>query len=186
MARSRGSFQGRGRSRPTGRTWDIGPGSTGINGGSIDITGNGSILGSGVSPTTDKLTIMRTRGELLITADIDAITEGAHLAVGLGIVTADAFAVGRTAVPSPIADEGWDGWYWHSYVMIGGAVNTTDVVGSAQLGSSIWRVEIDSKAMRKIDTDEIAFFAIGMADLEGTTQVICRCRTRMLVQQAST
>ena len=68
-----------------------------------------------------------------------------HVAVGIGIVTNEAFAIGATAIPGPISEADWDGWMYHRFFDLHkGLADTTD-------GSSAIEFEVDSKAMRKWD-----------------------------------
>ena len=156
MAQRRGSFpvtRGR-KARLT--DWAVGPGGTAETAISSSQT---VILGSGVSSTIGKFTIVRTRGEFsgrLITAA--AASNGFSGAIGIGIVTDQAFGIGLTAVPKPVSDSAWDGWLYHRFftlmsagVIDGGVVADHDVCLST---SGAFRFEVDSKAMRIIDEEE--------------------------------
>ena len=127
----------------------------------------------------DGLTIVRTRGEMLFSLrSTSAVGEGFLVGAALGIVTNDAFAVGVTAVPSPIDDIDWDGWYWHQLVHLFEAVGVSDdgITTNA-------RIQIDSKAMRKIGVNETAFMVIEGAEV-GTSVVAAFGLTRMLLKLA--
>ena len=82
-------------------------------------------------------------------------------AFGIGIVTKPAFDIGVTAVPGPIDEMDWDGWLYHRFINVfasaaiaGGASADHDIAESV---SSAVRFEVDSKAMRKLDDEEILF-----------------------------
>ncbi len=97
-------------------------------------------------------TILRSRGELLITATPDAGGDSDVLGLGIVVVRANALAVAGVALPGPIADQGSDSWLWHAYIPLDafGAANEA----AAQLVNSCQtRVMIDSKAMRKLPED---------------------------------
>ena len=149
MARRRSS---RGFSSARRRTgWEEGPGGW-ANTASITTSSN-AIVGVGLFALLDGLTLVRVRGEieLGITAAAAAL-DGFKGAFGICIVSADAFAVGVTAIPTPLDDADWNGWLWHQFYSL-----TQAAVFSAQIagGSAVRRITIDSKAMRKINVNEV-------------------------------
>ena len=84
-------------------------------------------------------------------------------------MTVDAFNAGSTAVPGPQSDESWDGWLWHRYFRLtsagaiaGGAATDEDIAGI--MGASL-RVEVDSKAMRKVKDEEIVIAVVEVAEI---------------------
>jgi len=175
MPRSSRRFpvQTRGPRRLT--AWDSGPDEAGTI-----VTATGSLLWTtGVVLTTEsKATVVRSRGLVTInllgqqTADGDGFTG----AVGLGIVSLDAFTAG--AVPDPIGDIAWPGWLWYSHFhVMQGDVN----IGGEGAVSRIQRIEIDSKAMRKMGSEEILFGAFEFVE-QGTATVEVTGQTRILVK----
>ncbi len=97
-------------------------------------------------------TLLRSRGELLVTATPDAATDKDVVGLGLCIVSANALAVGGTSIPGPIADMGSDLWLWHRFVPLDAMGATTEV--AARTGGTAWaRVVIDAKAMRRVPQD---------------------------------
>ena len=151
MPRSRRSLSGFARGAPRRLTsWALGPGGDDL--GTMDAqvrttTGN-IIYGSGVTPVVPNLTIVRTRGFVdmrLLSAT--AVGDGFNYALGLGIVTNDAFSIGVTATPNPFDDADWPGWLWHDMGTLKKVLGDVD---------GLWRrVEIDSKAMRKLRQNEV-------------------------------
>ena len=129
----------------------------------------------------DNQTLVRVRGEFsaflsLATAALDGFI---RCAVGIGIVTAPAFAVGVTACPTPLTEIEWDGWLYHrQFSLI--AAEATEAFGNA--GSASIRVEIDSKAMRKISSDMVIFGCFEFGTPVGTTTVNAYANTRMLIK----
>ena len=95
-------------------------------------------------------TIVRTRGLLLVRpqgfgADLDM--QGA---LGIGIVSDQAFAAGAGSVPGPWTDADWDGWFvWQPWAL---RVEFSDATGVLVPANVNW--EIDSKAMRKVQFNE--------------------------------
>jgi len=101
------------------------------------------------APFEEAATLVRTRGQLSIrpedfVADIDIVG-----AVGMGIVSAEAFAAGVASIPTPFTDADWGGWFvWRAFSY---RYNFASAVGE---NFPNWTMEIDSKAMRKISPNE--------------------------------
>ncbi len=154
--------------RKTG--WEEGPGANSI----VTQTGSGvAIFTVGQSTTVDGITVVRIRGfvELLITAATSA-GDGFHGALGIGIVSTPAFSVGVTAMPTPVTEVEWEGWMWHQYFSLTSPVATSD-------NNARQVFEIDSKAMRKVDSEETFFAAVESTEV-GTSTLKTRLGTRML------
>ncbi len=72
-------------------------------------------------------------------------------------------------MPTPITEEAWDGWLYHRYFSIT-AGGTIAAATAAQQGDQVnsttaaLRLEIDSKAMRKIDVNEGMFAAVEVTE----------------------
>ena len=102
-----------------------------------------------VSFGMDKPTVIRTRGQVAVrpeitTADLDLVG-----AIGLGIVSDEAFAAGVAAIPGPFDSADWDGWFvWQSF-----SYNYEFIDGTG-FNFSVWNFEVDSKAMRKVSDGE--------------------------------
>ena len=142
MAHSRRSSFPRTNGQRRQVSWEIGPS------GSIatSISAN-SLIPVAAESVLDKLTVMRTRGSLLVQyATGDAAAEGFQWAFGMCIVTQNAFGIGVTAVPDPIADIAWEGWFVYETGVVKQVAATLD---QAEIGAG-QRIEIDSKAMRKL------------------------------------
>ena len=110
-------------------------------------TTQGSLGAVQVSEGVQMQTVMRTRGNLLVTAIPDAAADSDVLALGICVVREEAAAAGGTVLPGPIADQGADFWLWHRYIGLGDGVSTSGDASS--IGNNV-RVDIDSKAMRKV------------------------------------
>ena len=172
MARSRG-FPSRQR-RPRRNTSWVAAAS-----GIVQRTSSGSTLfGFGGQAVVDGLTIMRTRGHLGIYLSAGAAAlDGFDGAVGLAIVSENAFGVGITAVPTPITDEAWDGWFWFSHFSVK-VPSANNFAGNA---SSI-QIPVDSKAMRKIKNTDTIIAVLEATEVGGAT-VNMSLQTRMLVME---
>jgi len=171
LARRRsGSYPARTRRKTS---WELGPA---ILSGTVSISSSSSaILGVGAETLVDGHTLVRIRGNL--TAFLTAATsagDGFIANVGIGIVTAEAFAVGITACPLPQADLDWDGWLWMQTIVL-------RPQSFASGRSGIIDVEIDSKSMRKLNTGDTIFFAVE-GDETGTAVLTFAADTRVLVK----
>ena len=173
MARRRGFPQAGTRSTPRRLTsWEAGVG------GGAPVTESATVtkfLGSALAFSTDGLTLVRTRGEFVanLTA-ASAAANGYFGAVGIGLATAAAVAVGITAVPTPITEQGWDGWIWWSpiYAFSGRA---DEVEG----GLANQRMVIDTKGMRKVKEEDSLYAAIEITEV-GAASLFVALDCRML------
>ena len=179
MPRSRGftrTQRGPTSRRQTG--WDEGPLST-----TITISAAGATLWTiGQAFLTDGLTVIRLRGSYDLSV-FSAAAAGDHfdtIGVGIGIVTAAAFAVGVTAVPSPLTEISWEGWMFHELVC--GLRGATAVPEWGTAGGAYHRGVIDSKAMRRGGEDMVIFGCVEAEGEQGTVVVQHEARTRMLLK----
>ena len=138
--------------------WNLGVGGTGLTQLTV---GSAAILGAGVTPTTSEATLARTRGfvEMILEA-ATASGDGFQGAIGIGKTTVAAFAIGVTAVPTPLTEMAWDGWLYHRHFCL--HAPGADAVLQANL-----RFELDSKAMRKIEVEEVFYAAIEVVEIGG-------------------
>lgn len=151
--------------RPFGRTrvsgsnrrkvgWSVGPGGTSL--ASAVVSGS-AIVGSLSSATTDGLTLVRTRGRAIYKIQsFNAAGDAFTGAFGIGIVTAEAAAVGITAMPIPITDSAWDGWLFHTYLQL---VAGDKTAGDVDFTAATQIIDIDSKSMRKMRAGDTLYMA---------------------------
>ena len=175
MARRSGFRPQRGTKRTV--SWGFGPGGSVLTA----LTGNGqSILGDGVVlAVEDKATIVRTRGNIEMIQTLGGAGEGFHVAFGIGIVSDQAFTVGATAIPGPISEPGWPGWFYHRFLDIHSVSSTIgDGVNSSAV---VVREEVDSKAMRKISDGETMVAMIEVVEV-GTASINVFFDCRILVK----
>ena len=117
----------------------------------------------------ESLTVVRIRGQASIravaTVDLDVVG-----AVGIGIVSDEAFAAGIVSIPGPFDSADWGGWMlWRAFSF---RVEFTDATGFAFVP---WYFEIDSKAMRKMAPNET--LVIMAESQQGAYQVSMPTRT---------
>ena len=68
----------------------------------------------------------------------------------MGIVSAEAFAAGVASVPEPFTDADWGGWMqWRAFSY------QFEFGTAAAVNYPNWNFEIDSKAMRKVESNEV-------------------------------
>ena len=176
MARSRGSrfprTSGASRRRVS---WQIGPtGSvTGV------VTTSVVAFTAGVVAALDDLTLIRTRGELLVYLTVagGASNEGFRWAFGMAIASENAFGIGITALMSPLTDLAWDGWFVHEQ----GSVITPGTTLDGGISEQV-RVKIDSKAMRKLHQTDSIYAVIETSEQGDGASLSAQLMSRMLVK----
>ena len=153
-------------------SWTIGP-----EGQLAVITGSSvSIFPIGSQTVADDLTVVRTRGQLvlqLLTAA--AGLDGFQWAFGMAVVTENAFGIGVTAVPDPLVDIAWDGWFVHE---TGWMVSEDSGPDPASPAVTL-RLVLDSKAMRKTHQTDVVIAVLGVTEV-GTSTMQASLATRLL------
>jgi len=174
MPRSRGRYPARtGSRRRTG--WEEGPGTQ----TPFSVSASGSqILGNGQTFLLDGITVVRLRGfiELNLAGAASAAGNGFNGAIGIGVVTDAAFAVGITAVPTPITEIAWEGWMFHQFF----SLHVGDATAQDR-SPNVLRFDFDSKAMRKVGADETIMAVIEMTEV-GTEVLKGELGSRMLLK----
>ena len=169
--RSRGFSPGRSRRKSE---WFQGPGGTAVTSVSSSTS---TFLGSAVQTTAIEETLVRTRGILdCFLTSATSPGDGFFGAFGIGRATAAAVAGGVTTVPTPITELGWDGWLYHTFISC--HESSADEAGS---GSSVFRIEVDSKAMRILQNDENFYAALEVIEI-GTAAMSVFFDCRMLTK----
>jgi len=137
-------------------------------------------VGSAINPLTDGLTVVRLRGRFSIYLTLaTAVGDGFQGAFGIGLATAAAVAVGATAVPTPITEQQWDGWLYWTPISVHGAV-----VSSTALGNETkMDFEVDTKAMRKLTTEDALYSMIQVTEI-GTATAEVFFDSRVLIKLA--
>ena len=102
------------------------------------------------TPIAGGETVIRTRGLVSIQSDSVTASENQIGAFGICVVTAQAESVGITAIPHPVTDAAWGGWFVHRY--FSNQLKFLDGTGLYPQWATHY--EIDSKGMRKLDEDE--------------------------------
>jgi len=96
----------------------------------------------------EKATIVRVHGQLMIKTSI-AGNLNVTGAIGMAVVSDEAFLAGVGSIPEPFTDANWSGWFvWRSFAY---DIRVADATGVVLFP---WHLEIDSKAMRKVGPQE--------------------------------
>ena len=129
-------------------------------------------------PLVSGLTIVRTRGVLSLVLLTSSVAQGGFQgAAGLCVVSAKAAGIGATAVPGPLTEDDWEGWMWHQHFVLKGPSATITDMGSAR----VLNFTIDSKAMRKIESDTALVGMLETVEV-GTATMHAELRTRVLLK----
>jgi len=186
MARSfRGFSRGRTVSPRRQTAWEEAVGATAPQ--SQISTSVVSIASAAAVAVEDGLTIVRTRGELLLYLSTAAAAQDGYAgAFGLGIANANAIVAGSASLLTPISDADWDGWFFHQFfflkaadaIVASGAATEPNQVHNV---TAALRVPIDSKAMRKLPLGMAVYGALEVVEV-GTSLLNWSVNTRMLLK----
>jgi len=101
-------------------------------------------------PNAGGETLIRTRGMLSFGSDQFVAGEQQLGSFGIGVVSAQAEALGITAIPHPGDDAAWGGWLYHTFLF--NRFNFSSAVSTQAIATV--NIVIDSKAMRKVSDEE--------------------------------
>ena len=121
-------------------------------------------------------TIVRTRGLFCIRSDQAVADESYAAALGFVVVSAQAIAIGVTAVPTPFIDLGSDYFFVHEMLM--GRFEQVTAAGFE--ANTLTCKHYDSKAMRKVTEDE-SIIAVISSDSLGSGVTVHHA-ARMLIK----
>ncbi len=143
MARPRSAHRTFGRRQARLTDW-IGPAIQ----GSVNVASGGASIISSASFDAPA-TIVRTRGNVAVIPQSFAADLNVFGAIGVGIVSDEAFNAGVASIPEPFADADWSGWYlWRSFSY------TLELGDATSIMTVNWNFEVDSRAMRKVGSNE--------------------------------
>ncbi len=121
------------------------------------------ILGTAHIVSNAPNTLVRIRGTVAVSLDSGAVNEAFLIRAGIIKVMPDAFAAGAGSIPSPVDDPEAE-WLWHSYFPLRALATGNDSLS----GGGVQRTEIDSKAMRRVKTNERLVFMVDATILSGS------------------
>ena len=153
MARRRVSSQPLGRGARLRKVW-CRISQTGLNVGAIQAALlTCSLAESGLADAT----LLRSRGEFLLTAVPNSANDETMVGVGIIVVNQSAADAGGVSLPGPINDDNSDAWLYHRFIPMDGTILTA---ADPQAIGTNFRFEVDSKAMRRVATDQAVVFMI--------------------------
>ena len=158
--------------------WDAGPGATTLT----QLSASGStLIGSGAAVIADGRTLVRTRGNLSIALSAaTTVGDGFAGAFGIAKVRDAAFAVGITALPTPLSDLE-DQWLYHRFFSLHAMAAYAAAGYASDSGSATLQWDIDSKAMRKLTIGDTLVAVIEVVE-RGTAVADVWLQTRMLLK----
>ena len=110
------------------------------------------------------VTLYRIRGEILATLTTAAAANSAKiLHCGLIMASAEAAAAGAASIPDPASDLNAP-WIWHGFMHL----MRTATTETESFGLASYRLQVDSKAMRKIKANQSLVFAVSPQNLAGS------------------
>jgi len=124
-----------------------------------------TILGSSLAFAIPA-TILRVRGQVLVLLDNAAVGVTQGVAMGLAVISSDAFAAGVVAVPDPAGELDYPWLWWNSVKLFTDSGASID-----NFGMQYQRVEVDSKAMRKMKPGESLVFIAQTLAAVGVTRI---------------
>ena len=140
------------------------------------ITADATFIPSGFLNFTIPATVLRARGAFKV-AFLGGlqIADEVEIVVGLGIFSSDAVAAGAGSLPDPAA-EGEYPWLWYGAILLhSGGVDEEATWAQA-------RVDVDTKAMRKVKPGQSLAWVAQYVDIVGTPSVrVMFDRTRVLL-----
>ena len=124
-------------------------------------------------------TIVRTRGIIYMSTDQAGSTENQAIIYGDIVVTDEAVAIGITAVPTPETESASD---WHVFEPIASRFFLNSAIGASEGAGAGVMVQVDSKAMRKVDIGEDLIGVLEVGASGASEGVIVRMFMRTLVK----
>ena len=137
-------------------------------------------MGAGVQTVGSELTLLRTRGtfQFLLTSATSA-GNGFTGAVGIGVFSDQAFTAGVASMPSPVSESFSNVWLWHTYFSC--LAGVAGGLGGGPEGN--FRIQIDAKAMRKFDANQVMACVLEVSE-KGTATAEVHMDSRILFQDS--
>ena len=128
----------------------------------------------------DGLTIARIHGNITMWLEVvGSIGDGFdEAALGICNVSENAFGVGITAIPFPIADVGWEGWMFHK--QLGPIVGLSVTEGENTGPISQVRLDFQTKSMRKTKASDVLVAVMELGTEIGVATLTLAMTSRVL------
>ena len=155
--------------------WSLGPE------GTSSFSSSGSVVvPTGTQALLNDTTIVRVRGVLTIfLQSASAALDGFVGAFGLAIANENAFNAGIASMNILITDANWNGWLYHTFYQLKAAIGPIADNEPSYPGNQSVRIEVDSKAMRKIKLGDVLYGAYEHTET-GTAVLGARFDSRIL------
>jgi len=121
-----------------------------LQAGTTTVPASSAVLTQAFVPLPGGETVIRIRGSFGWQTDTPGAPEVQVGAYGIAVVTAQAVSVGITAIPHPVTDAAWGGWMYHHFIQS----SNQNFTNAGFAFGGFHRIEVDSKAMRKVDEDD--------------------------------
>ena len=180
MARSQRFARGAaGRSQARQTSWiDLPFGSTTLAGGGVALVASLTAAGLAKRP----FTVERTHLFLHVTSDQVSADEFVFGAAGWCVVSDQALAIGVTAVPTPVTDQGSDLWFLHQAYGVEFALTGTGAGADSISADGGHQYQIDSKAKRKVGVGQDLIFVLENAGISFGSLI--RTSARILIKES--
>ncbi len=183
MARvRRGGFRGGSLRRKT--AWNVGCASGATAGAAQPLATTASLLMTqGAVILVDGVTLIRLRGYLRLYLSLaTASNDGFFGAFGIGVVPGGErgfVGVGGGALPIPVTNQDDETWIYHQYFSVVAPFPFASAADPAGNRSSDFIIQIDSKAMRKMNIGDILYASIEATEV-GTANMQIHFDSRTL------
>ena len=128
-----------------------------------------ALVTEAVLETFPNPTVVRIRGELVVgVTAFGAAGANTNLTLGIKLATASAFAAGGASIESPNTEIGSDWIWWNAAPTRNSTTLVTDSTGNV---GTLFRVMVDSKAMRKVGPNQVLIL-VAHNVVAGSTQTI--------------
>ncbi len=126
----------------------------------------------------DGETVVRIRGYLQLFLTLaTSIGDGFHGAFGIALANSNAITAGIASLKTPLADDDWDGWMYHTFF----SCRAHSLTEADFNDSAVFNLHVDSKAMRKVNSDLQIYAAIDVTEI-GAAELDGSFDSRMLVK----
>ena len=142
----------------------------------LGVTTDTTVVGGSIG-FTFPATILRARGSIVATLEAPiAAGDMAKFTFGLGIISTDSFTAG-TSVPDPAGEPDYPWLWWTEFAL------TTEVATiNDSFGLHSHRVEVDTKAMRRVKPGQSLAWILQRADIAGDPPATVHiAQTRVLI-----
>ena len=125
-------------------------------------------------------TIVRIRGRIDVMINpVGANNDDVRFGVGFALISARAFAAGSGSVHAPLTNSDWGGWIWWGT----GILRQRSTYSEFSSPNAAQSLEIDSKAMRKVENDQVLVCATETLNGAGSTGVLVSAAGRVLFKR---